>query len=453
MKIFEEIESEVQSYARSFPRIFNQAQGEFLYDEEGNAYLDFLAGAGTLNYGHNNPFFKEKLLAYIQRDGISHGLDLHTKAKREFLEAFDQKILKPRKMDYQVQFTGPTGTNSVEAALKLARNVTGRHNVISFTNGFHGVSLGALAVTGNSHHRQAAGAPLQGSTRMPYDGYMGEGIDTTVYLDKVLSDSSSGVDTPAAVIVETVQGEGGINAASFEWLRNLQNICTKHNVLLIIDDIQAGCGRTGTYFSFEKAGIEPDIITLSKSLSGYGLPFALVLIKPELDQWKPGEHNGTFRGNNMAFVTAKAAIDQYWSDDQFEKMIYRKANYLTQRVHKIVAKYGEGNFVAQGRGMFQGIHCVNGELAGNITRACFKKGLMIETSGADDQVVKFLCPLTIQDENLTRGIDILEESIAEVCESMDSIPETQQYFENTEVGEHTLTRSLQKQRPIRGSFD
>jgi len=327
MKIFDEIESEVQSYARSFPRVFNRAKKEFLYDLEGIEYLDFLAGAGTLNYGHNNDLFKKPLLEYIENDGISHGLDLHTKAKGEFLEAFSEKILKPRKLNYVVQFTGPTGTNAVEAALKLARNITGRENVVSFTNGFHGVSLGALATTGNSHHRGAAGVNLPGSSRMPYDKYLGENFDTTTYLDKVLSDSSSGIDKPAAVIVETVQGEGGINVASIEWLRNLDAVCKKHEVFLIVDDIQSGCGRTGDFFSFEEAGIYPDIVTMSKSLSGYGLPFAVVLIKPELDIWRPGEHNGTFRGNSMAFVTAKAAIDHYWSDDKFSKEIKRKGKY------------------------------------------------------------------------------------------------------------------------------
>ncbi len=429
MKIFEEIESEVQSYARSFPRIFNRAKGEFLYDEEGKEYLDFLAGAGTLNYGHNNPVFKEKLLSYIEADGISHGLDLHTRAKAEFLEAFNEKILKPRNLEFVVQFTGPTGTNAVEAALKLARNVTGRENVISFTNGFHGVSLGSLATTGNSHHRGAAGVSLGGSSRMPYDGYLGDGIDTTAYLDKVLSDSSSGIDMPAAVLVETVQGEGGINAAGFEWLRNLEAVCRKHNLLLIVDDIQAGCGRTGTWFSFEEAGISPDIVTMSKSLSGYGLPFAVVLIRPELDQWKPGEHNGTFRGNNLAFVTAKASIDHYWSDDSFAKEVQAKGRYVSGRLQTIVARYGEGNFTTRGRGMFQGINCVNGEIAARITRKAFAKGLMIETSGADDQVVKFLCPLTISEANLKRGIDIVEQAIAEVCASEGEIPETVDFFE------------------------
>ncbi len=428
MKIFEEIESEVQSYARSFPRIFNKAQGEFLYDEEGNQYLDFLAGAGTLNYGHNNPVFKEKLLDYIQRDGITHGLDLHTKAKGDFLETFNEKILKPRGLNYVVQFTGPTGTNAVEAALKLARNVTGRENIISFTNGFHGVTLGALAATGNSHHRGASGVSLTGVSRMPYDGYLGEGIDTTAFLDKVLCDSSSGIDKPAAVIVETVQGEGGINVASFEWLVNLQAVCKKHEVLLIVDDIQAGCGRTGTYFSFEDAGIYPDMVTLSKSLGGYGLPFAVVLFKPELDQWKPGEHNGTFRGNNLAFVTATAAIDHYWSDDKFSKDIRRKGRYISDRLADIVNNFSDGSFTTRGLGMFQGIHCVNGDLAGKITRKAFKQGLVIETSGADDQVVKFFCPLVISDENLKKGIDIVEQAIKEVCAKEDSIPEEINYF-------------------------
>lgn len=428
MKIFEEIESEVQSYARSFPRVFNEARDELMFDHEGNRYLDFLAGSGSLNYGHNNHVFKEALLDYISRDGITHGLDMHTTAKAAFLETFDQKILQPRKLKYRVQFTGPTGTNAVEAAIKLARNVTGRETIVAFTNGFHGVSLGALAATGNSHHRGAAGIGLNGTARMPYDGYLGEGFDTTNYLDKVMSDSSSGIDKPAAVIVETVQGEGGINVASLKWLKNLEKVCRKHDVLLIIDDIQAGCGRTGTFFSFEEAGIHPDMVTLSKSLSGYGLPMAVVLLKPELDRWKPGEHNGTFRGNNLAFVTAKTAIDFYWSDNAFSEDIKRKGDYVSQRLDSIVRKFGQGNFTTRGRGLFQGINCVNGELAEKITRKSFKDGLIIETSGADNQVVKFLCPLTITDARLKEGIDIVENAIASVCQKEDSIPSEVVYY-------------------------
>ena len=436
MKIFDEIESEVMSYARAFPRIFNKAQGEYLYDEDGNQYLDFLAGAGTLNYGHNNPVFKKALLEYIERDGITHGLDLHTKAKGEFLEAFSEKILKPRNMSYVMQFTGPTGTNAVEAALKIARKYKGRENIISFTNGFHGCSMGALAATGNSHHRGASGVSMSGVSRMPYEGYLGDDIDTTAYLDKVLSDSSSGIDHPAAVLVETVQGEGGINAASVEWLRNLQDVCNKHDVLLIVDDIQAGCGRTGSYFSFEEAGIKPDIVTLSKSLSGYGLPFAVVLMKPELDQWKPGEHNGTFRGNNLAFVTATAAINHYWSDDKFAKEVLRKGDYIEQRLETIVEKYGDGNMTTRGRGMFRGLNCVSGELADKITSEAFRNGLVIETSGADDHVVKTLCPLTISDENLVKALDIVEAAVAKVLKGED-VPEEHDFFADESADEDT----------------
>ena len=430
MKIFDELESEVRSYARSFPRVFNRAKGEYLYDSEGNEFLDFLAGAGTLNYGHNNPLFKQALLDYIEADGIAHGLDLHTSAKQAFLETLQSKILKPRNLDYQVQFTGPTGTNAVEAALKLARNITGRHNIISFTNGFHGVSLGALSATGNSHHRGAAGINLGGVSRMPYDNYLGEGFDTTAYLDKVLSDSSSGIDKPAAVIVETVQGEGGINAASFEWLKALEQVCRRHDVLLIVDDIQAGCGRTGTFFSFEPVGIQPDIVTMSKSLSGYGLPMAVVFMKSEHDLWKPGEHNGTFRGNNHAFVTATAAINHYWSDDAFSKDITRKGEIIKAHLDRFAAEYGDGNFSARGRGMFQGINCISGELAGDISLRAFRKGLMIETSGAEDQVIKLLCPLIISDEALAKGLAIIEESIKESCEQFRRIPSEKDFFQS-----------------------
>ncbi len=433
MSIFDELESGVQCYARSFPQTFHRAKGEFLYDENSNEYLDFLAGAGTLNYGHNHSVFKEALLEYIQADGITDGLDMHTKAKEAFLSTFNEKILKPRALDYVVQFTGPTGTNAVEAALKLARKVTGRTEVIAFTNGFHGVSLGSLAATGNSHHRSGAGISLSGVSRLPYDGYFNDTVDTTEYLDKVLGDASSGVDLPAAVIVETVQGEGGINTASFEWLKNLEAVCRKYDILLIVDDIQAGCGRTGTFFSFEEAGIKPDIVTLSKSLSGYGLPFAIVLFRPELDQWKPGEHNGTFRGNNLAFVTAKAAIDHYWSDNQFSEDIKTKSLYISNRLKGIAETHHSEPLSTRGRGMFRGIDCVNGELAGKITRNCFENGLVIETSGPEDQVVKLLCPLIISDQNLKKGLDILENAFAEVC-----IPDTKPLNGNNKL--NTLFR-------------
>jgi diaminobutyrate-2-oxoglutarate transaminase len=433
MKIFEELESEVRSYARNFPRLFTKAQGAFIYDDEENEYIDFLSGVGALNYGHNHPVFRKKLIEYIESEGITHSLDLHTDAKKQFMEAFKQHILDPRGYDYTLMFTGPTGTNAVEAALKIARKITGRSHVISFTNGWHGQTLGALSATANSHHRDGAGIALTGCHRIPYDGYLGEDVDTTEYLDKVLTDSSSGVDLPAAAIVETVQGEGGVNYCSMQWLQNLSKVCKRHGILLIIDDIQAGNGRTGDFFSFEYAGIQPDIVTLSKSLSGYGLPFAMLMFKPEYDKWTPGEHNGTFRGNNHAFVTAKSALDTYWADGEFARSIKEKGEYIGNRLEQIVEKYGDGNFTAKGRGMFQGINCVNIEIASKITRAAYKRGLIIETSGTDDQIIKLLCPFTITQETLKKGIDIIEESIKEVCATHGEIPEDLDYFDDVVV--------------------
>ncbi|MBU6950646.1 diaminobutyrate--2-oxoglutarate transaminase [Hahella sp. HN01] len=411
MNIFQEVESGVQSYARSFPKIFNKAKGVHLYDVDGEKHLDFLAGAGTLNYGHNNPALKEALLEYISQDGVAHGLDMHTDAKARFLTEFKERILTPRKLEYVVQFTGPTGANAVEAALKVARNVTGRHNVVAFTNGFHGVTLGSLAATGNSHHRDAAGVPLNSVTHLPYDGYLGKDVDTSKLLDKMISDNSSGLDLPAAVILETVQGEGGLNVASERWLRNVEAICRKHGILLIVDDIQAGCGRTGTFFSFEKAGIKPDIVTLSKSLSGFGLPFAVTLIKPEYDQWKPGEHNGTFRGNNHAFITAAAAIRHYWSTPDFAAEIERKSEVLRTELNKIADKHGKTLMQARGRGMMRGLNCRDGELAAAICKRAFQKGLIIETSGSESQVVKCLCPLVISEQELKEGLATLAQCV------------------------------------------
>lgn len=288
--IFNHLESEVRSYCRSFPVVFTKARGAQLLTRDGTAYLDFLMGCSSLNYGHNPSELKGALADYIASDGLTHSLDLHSEAKESFLRELDETILTPRQLDYVVQFPGPTGTNAVEAALKLARKITGRSNIIAFTNGFHGVSLGALSCTGNRYHRAAAGQLLGSVTRLPYDGYLGSSVDTANYLDRLLSDPSSGVDLPAAVIVETVQGEGGLNVAGPEWLRKVAAIARSHGALLIVDDIQAGVGRTDGFFSFEAAGLRPDIVTMAKSISGYGLPMAIVLIDRLLDMWEPGEH-------------------------------------------------------------------------------------------------------------------------------------------------------------------
>jgi diaminobutyrate-2-oxoglutarate transaminase len=411
-EIFERRESESRSYCRGFPNVFATAQNAKLTDENGKSYIDFLAGCSSLNYGHNDPDMKAALVDYISRDGITHGLDMFTEAKSDFLKAFEEIILKPRDMDYKVQFVGPTGANAVESAMKLARKVTGRTNIIAFTNGFHGVTMGALAATGNGYHRGGANAPLANVERAPFDAYHGDGIDTAAMLEKLLDDPSSGVDSPAAILLETVQGEGGLNAASAVWVKRVEEIARAHGALLIIDDIQAGCGRTGTFFSFEEMDVSPDIVTLAKSFSGFGLPFATVLIKPEHDIWGPAEHNGTFRGNNHAFVTARVALEKFWKDRAFEKEVKAKGDYLKERLEDISGMIAGSRL--KGRGMMCGIDVGTGELAEEICRWCFRNGLIIETSGAHDEVVKILAPLTIEKETLASGLDILEAAVSEI---------------------------------------
>lgn len=412
------LESNVRSYVRSYPIMIKQARGAVITDENGNEYLDFLAGAGTLNYGHNNPAIKRYIIEYLESDGIIHSLDMATQAKNDFIRTFDDLILKPRNLEYKIQFPGPTGTNAVEAALKLARKITGRTGIISFTNGYHGMTLGALAVTGNKYHREnIPGIPSGDVTFMPYCRYSDSISNSIEFLRYKLEDASSGVDLPAAIILETVQGEGGINVATGSWLRNLRNLCDEFGVLLIVDDIQAGCGRTGDFFSFEEAGIAPDIVTLSKSIGAYGLPMAVVLMKPELDVWQPAEHNGTFRGHNLAFVAATAALKQYWADDVFSKDVKKKSALLKERLDTIAEKFPEAEYEVRGRGLMYGLEAKSDETAASqIQKICFENNMIIETCGSKSQVLKFLMPLIITEGELDKGLSIVERACREVSQ-------------------------------------
>ena len=415
LDVFDRRESEVRGYIRAFPTVFDRAVGSTLVDADGREYLDFFAGAGVLNYGHNNPAFTRALIEYLERDGIIHGLDMATSAKKAFIEAFERLVLAPRGLDHKLQFTGPTGANAVEAALKVARQATGRSTVVAFTNAFHGLSLGALAATGNSHYRGAAGVGLDDIVRLPYDGYLGAGVDTLDLLEKMLDDPGSGVDLPAAVIVEAVQGEGGINVASTPWLQRLRSLTEQRGILLILDEIQAGVGRTGAFFAFEEAGIVPDIVTISKSISGSGLPMSLVLLRPEVDVWKPGQHTGTFRGNNLAFVSARVALETYWADSALVDGVAAKSAFLAGELERIAATHPELGFVVRGRGLMYGLACdQDRSLAGRISAEAFRRGLVIETSGAFDEVLKFLPALTITEDELGRGLAIVRESLEAV---------------------------------------
>ena len=409
--IFTRRESEARSYCRGIPNVFTSASGSIMRAEDGTEYIDFLAGCSSLNYGHNDPDMKAALVDHITNDGIAHGLDLHTTTKAEFLGAFEKHILKPRGMDHRVMFMGPTGANAVEAAMKIARKSTGRTNIIAFTNGFHGVTMGALAATGNGYHRGGAGMDSSGVTRMPYDDYA-DGVDSAALLDQMLSDASGGIDAPAAIMLETIQGEGGLNAASTEFVQKLADIAKRHGALLILDDIQAGCGRSGKFFSFEDMGVVPDLVPMAKSISGFGLPLAMVLVRPEHDIFGPAEHNGTFRGNTHAFVTARVAIEKFWSDKAFEAELAEKAALIETRLTQL-ADMVPGAYL-KGRGLMRGVDVGTGELAAAICARAFAKGLIIETSGNEDQVVKVLAALTTPTEVFNKGFDILLDAARDV---------------------------------------
>ena len=416
--IFESRESNVRSYCRNFPDIFHRAKDSIIYSETGAEYIDFLAGAGALNYGHNNDYIKHKVIAYLESDAIAHGLDMHTSAKKEFLEKFFSSVLEPKKLDYKVQFCGPTGTNAVEAALKLARKIKKRPGIFSFMGAYHGMTLGSLAATGNIAARAGAGVTSNNVTFMPYPyGFM-ESFNTIGYIEAVLNDVNSGIEKPAAIIFETVQAEGGVIVAPVEWMQQLRDLCDRHDILLICDDIQVGCGRTGPFFSFERAHIVPDMVILSKSIGGYGFPMSLLLIKPELDIWEPGEHTGTFRGNQLAFVGAAAALE-YRENIRLEPEVQVKEFLLKKFLAAEIAPISE-KIDIRGIGLIWGIDLVNfggASFAKKVTSRCFELGLIVERVGRNDTAIKILPPLTIEWPILKKGCLILQQALADCLNS------------------------------------
>lgn len=416
MEIFEKHESEVRGYIRSFPTIFDKAVGAELFDQEGKRYIDFFAGAGTLNYGHNPDVAVEAQIQYLKDRRIAHGLDKATVAKQAFMQSFVKNILEPRGYDYKLQFTGPTGTNCTEAAMKLARQVKGRGNIVAFTNAYHGHTMGALSATGNEAYRDESYGARGAVSFMPFDGFLGD-IDTIKVFRRYLEDKGSGLELPAAVIIETVQGEGGINVASKAWLQALAKLLKEYDILLIIDDIQVGNGRTGKFFSFEDAGIKPDMVCLSKSIGG-GNPMAVLLIDPKVDAWSPGEHTGTFRGNSLAFVAAKELIDKYWTDDELTKQVARKSEILFSALHDLQKEFPQLPTDVRGRGLVLGIETKIDGFAGKVAATAFEKGLICETCGAEGHVNKLFVALTIGDDFLQEGIEIFKDAYREVANAL-----------------------------------
>lgn len=408
-EIFNTYESEVRSYCRSFPAVFAKAKGSVITDVDGKEYIDFFCGAGAVNYGHNNDYIKAKIIDYLANDGILHSLDMMTDAKAAFIEYFQDNVLKPRGLDYKIMFPAPTGTNAIEAALKLARKVTKRTNVWALMGCFHGMTLGSLALTTDRADRMGAGVPLTNVTHIPAP-YMFDNLDTLKYMETLITDDHSGVDKPAALIIETVQAEGGIYVFSNEWLQGVRAFCDKYDILLIVDDIQVGCGRTGTFFSFERAGIKPDMLVLSKSIGGYGLPFAVTLFRPELDIWSPGEHNGTFRGNQLAMVAAKAGLE-FMLENHIEDECKRKEKIIKDFLESKVARPG---VEIRGIGCVWGIDVGDEQKAAAISKACFDNGVIIERAGRDNSVVKPMPALTIPDELLMKGLNIIKDAVDSV---------------------------------------
>lgn len=413
-EVFEKNESNVRGYCRAFPIKFEKGSGSIMYSADGERYVDFWAGAGSMGFGHNHPYIKGKIMEYLAGDNLIAGLDLYTTVTEKFLTEFREIILEPRGLDHKVMFCNASGANSVEAALKIARLAKKREHIVAFTGSYHGQSLGALAVTSGEHGRAGAGVPLGNVTFAPYAQDLETEAQSLAWLEWLLTDDHSGMPKPAAVILEAVQGEGGIIPPSAEWLQGVRAICDKYDVLMICDEIQAGTGRTGTFFSFERANIIPDLVTVSKSITGFGLPLAFVLVKPEIDVFSPGQHTGTFRGNQLSLVGAMATIEMY-REEKLDEKVTRQGEIVRKFMDEKILPLDE-RIKVRGIGLFWGIDMsgVGEGVTKQVQEAAVKNHLVADICGRNDCVFKLLPPITIEDDVLMEGLEIIEKSIRTV---------------------------------------
>jgi len=403
-------ESQVCYYNRKFPALFTKAKNSEMYSSDGNKYIDFFAGAGALNYGHNNEYIKKAVCDYLNEDNIIQGFDLDTPAKASFIETFCNDILFPKGLNHKIQFCGPTGTNGVEAALKLAKKVTNRNTIFALSGGFHGMTFASLSVSGKRKQYRYSGD----HSVLFFPPFIDtiEGYDAINHMEYSLKNGHSGVEIPAAIIIECVQAEGGVYPLPNEFLIRLRQLCDRYGIILIFDEIQVGCFRTGSFFSFENSGIIPDIVILSKSISGLGLPMSICLIKPQYDIWEPGEHNGTFRGNQLALVGAKAAIE-YAKTIDIISLTNAHSHYVMDFLFNKIANIDK-RINIRGRGMIWGVDfgCLGKKsFADHISYECFRNGLVIETCGEQNNVLKIMPPLTIDNDTLKRGLEIIYNTI------------------------------------------
>lgn len=428
-------ESNARSYPRRIPLALQEAHGLYVRDTQGQLFMDCLAGAGTLALGHNHPVAIEAMRQTLDSGLPLHTLDLTTPVKDRFVEDLFAALPENFARHARIQFCGPTGADGIEAALKLARIATGRKPVMSFSGGYHGMTLGTLSLMGNLGPKQALGSLMADVQFLPYPydyrcpfGIGGEaGVDAGLhFIEQLLGDPESGVLPPAAIVVEVVQGEGGVIPAPVRWLQGLRQLTRKHGVALIIDEVQTGIGRTGKLFAFEHAGIEPDILVLSKAIGG-GLPLSVVVYREELDTWKPGSHAGTFRGNQMAMAAGAATLRHIISEN-----LPGHADVMGQRLisslRQLQSDYPCLGQV-RGRGLMVGVEIVSDAsgdsrvpaadtaLAQAIQRQCLHLGVILELGGRHGAVVRFLPPLIIQAEEIEVLVSIfqvaLEKAIAE----------------------------------------
>lgn len=411
MNTFEQLESNVRFYCRRWPVVFATSHGSTIFDEDFKAYLDFFAGAGVLSYGHNNPELVEVAISHLRSGKLLHSLDTFTVEKREFLHTFEKLILQPRGMDMVIQTVGPTGATAVEAALQLAQRITGNRAVLGFAGGYHGMTYRAASVSASMAGRETV-SHIGDFVALPFVKQM-----TNTDLDLLDRTLLTGVDGQkiGAILIEATQGEGGARAFDPAYLTALRTRATELGIIVIADEVQAGVGRTGTFFSFEGSGLDPDIVCLSKAISGLGLPMAINLIKRNIDKWDAGEFTGTFRGNNLAFATSTKMLQTYWSNDNFEKETQYKGIFVRNALQTIADTYESLDFTVTGNGLLCGLNVKNTEIAERVTRASFERQLIVETCGAGDQVVKLLPPLTTTNEELHEGLSRLSDAFSEAC--------------------------------------
>ena len=418
----EKRESNARTYPRHFPFAVAEASGSHIRDLDGNVFIDFLAGAGVLSLGHNHP---ELVAAATEQMGIfTHGLDMPTPAKDAFTEAQLSMLPASMRDRMKIQFCGPTGANAVDAAIKLCKTATGRGGVVSFQGGFHGSSHAAMAMTGNVGQKRPIANGMPGVSFFPFSSCSRcplalnpETCQTNCvsFLERALNDPNGGLELPAAVIMEMVQGEGGVIPARKEFVQRVRRLTRELGIPLIVDEVQTGCGRTGSWFAFEQYDIEPDVIVASKALSGMGLPVAIIIYAEELDVWSPGAHTGTFRGNQLAFAAGTKTVEIIQRDDVLGN-VRDRGEQIADRL-SVLASHS-GVLEVRGKGLMWGIELVapgDGrtvtEVAEDVQARALRNGLIVELGGRDDCVVRMLPPLNVTAEVVDIALSILLDAI------------------------------------------